>query len=324
MCTAITYQTKDFYVGRTLDFEISYGEEVVITPRNYVFHFLEEKSLSSHYAMIGIATIKDQYPLYYEAVNEKGLGMIGLHFVGNAVYYPKRRGKNNITPFELIPWILGQCKTVEEACDLLENLNLLDMSFHERLPLAELHWLIADCHACVVLETREDGLHIYHNPIGVLTNNPPFEQQLFQLNNYMQLSSRAPHNSFGKGLPLKVYSRGMGALGLPGDTSSQSRFVRAAFIRANSSCEVNEKESVNQIFHILQSVEVPRGCCDIGKGTYAITYYISCCNTQKGIYYYTTYGNHQIHAVDMYKEDMDGETLIRFPMVQEEQIRWQN
>lgn len=105
MCTAVTYKTKDFYFGRTLDYEISYNEEVVITPRNYPFHFKEKGSINNHYAIIGMATVIGNYPLYYDAINEKGLGIAGLNFVGNTVYNDKTLGKDNITQFEFIPWI---------------------------------------------------------------------------------------------------------------------------------------------------------------------------------------------------------------------------
>ena len=97
MCTAATYQTKDFYFGRTLDYEISYGDQVVITPRNYGFHLRSGGQITSHYAMIGMACVMEDYPLYYDAVNEKGLGIAGLNFVGNAYYHPPMEGKENIT-----------------------------------------------------------------------------------------------------------------------------------------------------------------------------------------------------------------------------------
>ena len=86
MCTATTYKTKDFYFGRTLDYEFSYNEEITITPRNYEFKFRNKGSISNHYAIIGMAYIAENYPLYYDAINEKGLGMAGLNFVGNAYY----------------------------------------------------------------------------------------------------------------------------------------------------------------------------------------------------------------------------------------------
>lgn len=200
----------------------------------------------------------------------------------------------------------------------------MDISFREDLPLAQLHWMIADCKEAITVESTKSGIHIYDNPIGILTNNPPFKEQMFQLNNYMHLSTKEPENQFCSKLPLYTYSRGMGALGLPGDLSSTSRFVRAAFVKLNSVSGDSETESVNQFFHILGSVEQQRGCCDLGDGKYEVTFYTSCCNAQKGIYYYTTYGNHQITAVDMHKENLETDVLAKYPLILEEKICIQN
>ena len=324
MCTAITYQTKQLYFGRTLDYECSYGEQVTITPRNYPFDFRHAGPLHAHYAIIGMAHVADGYPLYYDAVNEKGLCMAGLNFVGNAVYAQPEAGRTNIAQFELIPWLLGRCATAAQAREELNRLNLTGTPFSAALPAAQLHWLLADETEALTVESTADGLHVYDNPVGVLTNNPPFEQQLFNLNNYRQLSPRQPENRFSEALPLRLYSRGMGALGLPGDLSSQSRFVRAAFVRMNAKSGSSEAESVGQFFHILHAVEQQRGCCELDGGKYEITLYTSCCNADRGIYYYTTYGNHQITAVDMHRENLDGDRLVRYPLVQGEQIALQN
>lgn len=324
MCTAATYKTKDFYFGRTLDYEFSYGDEVTITPRNYPFHFVEEGDRNTHYAMIGMAYVAENYPLYYDAINEKGLGMAGLNFVGNAAFWKQAEGKDNIAQFEFIPWILGQCAAVKEARALVEKMNLLDVSFSDSLPLSHLHWIIADREECIVVEAVQEGIRIYDNPVGVLTNNPPFDKQMFNLNNYMHLTTKSPVNTFAKGLDLDRYSRGMGAMGLPGDLSSQSRFVRVAFTKMNSVSSEGEAESVSQFFHILNSVDQQRGCCELEDGKYEITIYTSCCNTDRGIYYYTSYDNHQITAVDMHKEDLEGHDLVRYPLIKEEQIRRQN
>ncbi len=337
MCTAITWKTKDFYFGRTLDYDFSYGEGVTITPRNYPFSFHCMGSMDSHYAIIGMAHVAKDYPLYYDAINEKGLGIAGLNFVGNAVYKDNVPKKDNVATFELIPWILSQCSTVKEGKELLKNINITNTPFQENLPVASLHWILADCDETVTVEATKEGIQIYDNPVGVLTNNPPFDKQLFHLNNYMHLSIREPKNHFSSQLPLHTYSRGMGALGMPGDLSSQSRFVRAAFTKMNSVSGHSESESVNQFFHILGSVEQQRGCCIVEKETasidspehtikenYEITIYTSCCNGKKGIYYYTTYENHQITAVDMHKENLDGSLLVIYPLILEEQIHIQN
>lgn len=324
MCTAITYKTKDFYFERTLDYEISYGDEVTITPRNYEFNFRHKQNIKNHYAIIGMAYVTENYPLYYEAVNEKGLGIAGLNFVGNAQYNKKIKGKDNITQFEFIPWILSQSTTVKEAKKLIEKINFLDEPFSTNLPLAQLHWIISDSIESITVEAVKDGIKIYENPVGVLTNNPTFDKQMFELNNYMNLSTKSPKNTFAKSLNLEKYSRGMGAIGLPGDLSSQSRFIRAAFVKMNSISKEEEKESVSQFFHILNSVEQQRGCCELDDGIFEITIYTSCCNASKGIYYYTTYDNHQITAIDMHKENLNSENLIRYPLIKDEQIKMQN
>lgn len=324
MCTAATYRTKDFYFGRTLDYDFSYGDEVVVTPQNYPFGFRGAEALATHYAIIGMAHVEEDYPLYYDGVNEKGLGMAGLNFVGNARYRKEEPDRDNIAQFELIPWILGKCATVREARQLLGRINLTDTPFSRNLPVAQLHWIVADAREAVTVEAVEEGIRIYDNPVGILTNNPPFDQQMFRLNDYMNLSAREPENTFSGDLFLHPYSRGMGALGLPGDLSSQSRFVRAAFVKMNSVSGDSEAESVSQFFHILGAVDQQRGCCEVAEGKYEMTLYTSCCNTDKGIYYYTTYENHQITAVDMHGEKLEGSRLIRFPLIRGEQIKWQN
>ena len=324
MCTAATYKTKDFYMGRTLDYEFSYGDEITVTPRNYPFHFRHMEELENHYAIIGMAHVADDYPLYYDAVNEKGLGMAGLNFVGNAVYQEIQEGRENVAQFEFIPWILSQCASVEEAKKMLAEMNLVGTVFAPQFPAAQLHWILADKYACITIECVREGLKVYDNPAGVLTNNPPFEQQMFLLNNYMHLSPRQPENQFAPEVALHTYSRGMGAIGLPGDLSSASRFARVAFTKMHSESGDTEEESVGQFFHILGAVEQQRGCCEVKEGEYEYTIYTSCCNATKGIFYYTTYDNRQITAVAMQKENLDSEQLIRYPMKKQEQICYQN
>ena len=326
MCTAITYKTRDNYFGRNLDLEYSYNETVTVTPRNYVFEFRKMGKMESHFAMIGMAYVADGYPLYYDATNEKGLSVAALNFPQNAHYNSFCVEKDNIAPFELIPWILGQCATAGEAEKLLERINILNENFSDELPLSPLHWIISDKGRSITFESVKAGIKVYYNSVGVLTNNPTFDYQLFNLNNYMPLTNGEPKNTFAtnKELNLEQYSRGMGAMGLPGDYSSMSRFVRAAFVKMNSVSGNSENESVSQFFHILQSVAMPRGCVKVGEENYAITIYSSCCNTDRGIYYYTTYDNNQINAVDMHKENLNSNTLIAYPLKTQQAIEYHN
>ena len=311
MCTAVTYNADDFYFGRTLDNEFSFGEKVTVTPKNYPFVFLSGRKKNSHYAIIGMALVSENYPLYFDAMNEKGLCMAGLNFVGNAFFNKEKSGCDNIAVYEFIPWILSQCETVKDARRLLETINLTDIPFSNDLPTAQLHWILSDRNQSVTIESMKDGLHIHKNHVGVLTNNPPFPYQMQNLNNFLHLSAKNPENKFSSEIELNAYSKGMGALGLPGDWSSQSRFVRAAFVKMNSQKEKDEDSAVNQFFHILGSVSQIKGCTVTDDGC-EYTVYSSCMNADKRIYYYTTYENRRINAVDMKSIDTDGCELIVF------------
>ena len=324
MCTAITYNTKDHYFGRNFDLEFSYKETVTIAPRNYPFKFRKVKDIDKHYAIIGMAYVSDNYPLYYDAINEKGLGMAGLNFPTNADYKEEKSNKDNIASFEFIPWILSQCSNIEETRKLLSKINIAKINFSEQLQASPLHWIISDKENSITVESVKDGLKIYDNPVGILTNNPTFDIQMFNLNNYMSLSIEPPKNNFSKKLNLDTYSRGMGALGLPGDLSSASRFVKATFTKMNSISGNSESESISQFFHILGSVDQQRGCVYMGEDKYEITIYSSCCNMDKGIYYYTTYENSQITAINMFKENLDGKELINYNLIKGQKIYMQN
>ena len=324
MCTAVSWRSKDHYFGRNLDLEYGYNETVTVTPRNYPFHFRMAGSLSTHYAIIGMATVMDGYPLYYEATNEKGLSMAGLNFPGNAVYLPPQEDKSNVAPFEFIPWLLGQCASLREAQNLLGNLNLANISFSPELPPTPLHWLIADREHSIVVEPLADGLRIYENPVGVLTNNPPFDFHLHNLGLYLNISPAQAVSRFSQQYPMAPWSSGMGGLGLPGDFSSASRFIKASFVKLNSLSGESEEESVSQFFRILSSVAMPRGSVITPEGKPDITRYSCCSNTDRGIYYYQTYDNSRIHGVDLYREDLEGTECISYPLILREPISIQN
>lgn len=325
MCTSLTFQTSDFYFGRNLDLEYNFGEKIVITPRQYPFIFKFAGTLSEHYAIIGTAQITDGCPLYAEAVNEKGLCLAALNFPGNAVYAETpESGKTNLAPFELFGFLLGTCATVKEAEEKLKAVCITHTAFKDGYPVAPLHWHIADKDRSLVLECIKDGMHLYENPVGVLTNNPPFPFQLTNLQNYMHLTSNPPENRFAPALKLAPYGQGMGALGLPGDASPASRFVRAAFCKWNSELPSGEEASVTQFFHILDNVAMVAGSVRTPENKLDRTTYSSCINASRGIYYYKTYNNNQISAVSMHKTDLDGCAPVVFEQVNRQQICYQN
>ena len=323
MCTAATYHTKDHYFGRNLDLEHSYRESVTITPRGFILPFRHRAPMEQHYAFIGMATVAGNYPLYYDGTNEYGLSMAALNFPVSAKYYPPVAGKENIASFELIPWILGCCQTLADAKSMLSAANITNTSFSIEYPYSPLHWIVSDADASITVESTDRGIQIYDNPVGILTNEPAFSYHMTNLQNYLHITNEEPANRFAPNLPLKAYSRGMGGMGLPGDLSSASRFVKAAFTKLNSVSKDSESASISQLFHILGSVAQQQGCVKVGN-LYEKTIYTCCCNTTKGVYYYTTYENSQITGVRLFGVDLNARTLFTYSLMKGQQIRMEN
>ena len=157
-----------------------------------------------------------------------------------------------------------------------------------------------------------------------MTNNPPFDYHLCNMNNYLNLSPKNRENTFSRRYPLSNYGVGMGALGLPGDTSSASRFVRAAFNLENSANADTEEENVSQFFHVLDSVAMLKGSTLTDAGKNDITLYACCINTDRGIFYYKTYDNSQLTAVKLTEENMTSDHLTVFPLRKKQNVFCEN
>ncbi len=324
MCTCITYKSNDAYFGRNLDLESRFGEKAVITPRNYLFRLKNEEELRIKYGMVGMASVAGDYPLYAEAANEAGLSLAGLYFPGNARCFPPEPDKLNLAQFELIPYFLGKYSKIKELRRDLEQLNIINTPFADGFPTTDMHWMMSDGEECVVLEQTADGLHVYDNPVGVLTNNPPFPYHLMNLRNYRSLSPSVRESTFSDKLPLESYGNGMGAIGLPGDCSPMSRFVRTAYLKFNSPEYVSEEESVTQFFHILDGAAMVEGSVVTDSGKPDKTNYSCCINTTHGIFYYKTYSNNRITAVKMTEENKTSQTLTIFDLLEEQDINYLN
>ena len=305
MCTAISIRGNRHLFGRTLDLECSYNEAAVVAPHNFRFDFINEEPAVKHPAIIGIASVQNGVPLYYDAVNEYGLAAAGLNFPMSTEYRSRISGKHNIASFELIPWVLTKCKTVADAVDLLQNTNITSDSFSEDLPVTPLHWMISDKERSITVEAISTGLDIYENDFGVLTNEPQFTYHTLHLSDFMQLTSRPPKNQLSPDTVFSHYSRGMGAIGLPGDFSSPSRFVRVFFAKEHSVHMDSELKEISRFFHIMDTVSIPSGCVKTDEGKDVRTIYTSCADTESGVYYYTTYKCRRIHAVRFEGHDLD-------------------
>lgn len=288
MCTAILWK---HYFGRTLDYEMSFGEQVVMVPRRMPLQFCVKPPLKSHYAILGMASVQRGTPLFFDGMNERGLAMAGLQFAEYAAYSKE----GSVAPFELIPWVLGQCADLAQARHLLHGQELCDRSFSKELPNAPLHWMIADGSGAIILEPTAEGLQIYEATEGVMTNSPPYPYHKLRYEELQHLSAEhSPHAA----------RRGLSAVGLPGDYSSASRFARAAFIRAHLRGEGEEA-----FFSMTDNISVPRGCLRLPQGD-AFTRYTCCCNLQRGSYCYTTHQRRTPIFFSFADGELDGDQIF--------------
>ena len=319
MCTA--FHTKGFF-GRNLDYHHSFGEQVMITPRNYSVAFTNGKRLEKHPALVGIGCLVDGYPLYFDGMNEAGLAIAGLNFPHFGVYQPQGGTGTCVASFELPLWILCQCETIAQVRALLSDTHITDQPFSKTLAPTPLHWMVGDGKDCLVIEPTRKGLNLYANPLGVLTNSPPFPMQMMGLRAYGHLSPKPQKNYLTKTVSLSPYSHGTGAIGLPGDYSSSSRFVRGVFVKEHTAWREDPQQRVGQFFHLLSAVAQPLGCVTVAEGGEEYTLYSSCCDLRRGIYYYTTYENQTITAIT--PKNWEGETakVKQIPLVQTPCIRW--
>lgn len=324
MCTALAIRAPSLYFGRTLDLDMTPGEELVIQPRRVTIPLRHAPAVSADYALMGIAHLADGRPLWYDAANEVGLCMAALHFPNDTAYVPfPVAGRLTLMTFELIPWILGRCAGVREAREELEGVILSSEAYSEALPSSPLHWLLADAQESLVIEQTADGLHLYEDPVHVMTNAPDFPSQLRELSRYAYLSPAQPTDTCVPGVPPQLYSRGMGTEGMPGGLSSGARFVRAAFTAAHARPQETPDAQVAQVFHVLDAVSQVDGCCRVEGDRYERTMYAVCYDVARRRCCYTTYDCRTIHSLEMAPDLADAGPLIRYPLCREPDIRRQ-
>ena len=312
MCTAISSIGKDrkkHLFGRTLDVECSFGESVIITPRKFRINMRHGADICEHAAIIGIGIVREGIPLYYDAMNEHGLCAAALNFPQSAVYHEPQRDSLNIASFELIGYVLAKCQNTNEVAEMLVGANITNDSFSVELGATPMHWMVSDKSGSIVLEPREDGLMIHKNPYGVLTNEPPFEQQCTSIADFLHLSASPPINTLYPQAPIKPYSNGMGAIGLPGDFSSRSRFVRAVFLSAHTVADGRKIGEIMRFFGVMDSLRVPRGVVKNSKGRDHFTVYTSCADSEDKVYYFSTCACRDICAVRLSEELAEADRL---------------
>ncbi|SHH37418.1 choloylglycine hydrolase [Clostridium collagenovorans DSM 3089] len=329
MCTALSIQSKEgkCFFGRNMDLAYNFNQSVMIIPRNYKY---EDKvtgnMVTNKRAIIGMGTVIDNHPAMADAMNENGLACAGLNFDGYAYFEEEPiLGKLNIAPYDFIQWVLSNHETVEEVKKEIKNLELVNIPINKNTPVSKLHWMISDKSGkSIVVEKTKNNFSVYDNPVGVMANNPTFDWHLTNLNEYMNITPTQPRETKWSEKNLKALGVGAGTLGIPGDFASVSRFIRIAYIRANMPSVEGDKKSISQFFNMLDYVKMVRGGVITEEGIEDSTIYSSCMDQEKGIYYYRTYDNNRINAVDMTKEELEGEEIKTFSYLSEQDVNYQN
>lgn len=312
MCTAILHKNDNYcLLSRTLDLECSYGEKIVITPRGYSFPY-RYQAVERPLALIGTAHLALGVPLYYDAMNECGLMGAALNFPDNARYRECESGRINLSSYELLPYVLSSCRTLGEAREMLTKVNITADAFSEELKPSPLHWLFADFTGAIVVETDGTGHHVYENPFGVLTNNPPFSYHRTRIADFLSLDSFGKKNELCPAIPLKDYSRGMGAVGLPGDFSSVSRFVRSVFLENHTKKEKTPEGALLRATRIIENLSVPKGAVKSERGDDVYTVYTSCLSPTELTYYVHLYSDIGLRGVRLTEGKMTASEISSY------------
>lgn len=290
MCTALAKIGERKLFGRTLDVPASYGEGIVITPRFLPLSFSDGSEAAEHLALIGMGILKDGKALYFDAMNEAGLCAAALNFPRLSKYFPPRKREKEIASYEFILKILSRCKSVFEAKLELCGAAINDLPFSKDTPTTPLHWIVADGNEAITVESTENGLSVYPNECGVLTNSPDFPFQEKRAAEFSAMSTKNPAPSSES----PYFSEGYGAFGLPGDFTSPSRFIRADFLGKSV---LTEGDEVSSFFHIMDNLQLPSGAVTDENGAPSKTLYTSCMDREQLVYYFHTYQNRRICAV---------------------------
>lgn len=329
MCTALCIKSEEgkVFFGRNMDLAYSFNQSPIFFPRNYQYEDkATNETISIKKAILGMGTVIDNHPALAEAMNEKGLACAGLNFARYAYFESKPTpGKTNVTPYDFILWVLSSHESVEEVEENIKNIEIIDIPINQNTPIPTLHWMITDRSGkSIVVEKTKNKFIVHQNPVNVMTNDPTFDWHVTNLNEYMKLKPEHPKTVTWGEKELKGLGIGAGTLGMPGDFSSVSRFVRIAYLRAHMPVIKDDATAITQFFHMLDFVKMVRGGVITEEGQEDLTLYSSCMDLTQGIYYYKTYENNRINVVSMANEILDGSELKTFAYMNQQDMNAQN
>ncbi|MGV8905110.1 MAG: linear amide C-N hydrolase [Acetobacterium sp.] len=308
MCTSITLTTADRLnlLARTMDFAFILEPELIFIPRKYPLVFeMAGPEPSAKYALMGIGQQQETFT-FTDGVNEAGLACATLYFPGYAQYSKAIiSDKTNLASYEVVGWLLANFSTIDEVKESISQLNIVNTPAKLFGIVTPLHWIVTDKSGnTIVIEPMMSGLVIHDNPLGVMSNSPDFDWHLTNIRNYIGINPFKIEPLKLDGLTFAPFGNGARTIGLPGDYTPPSRFIRALFGKEAINELANEDEGIKAAFHILASVDIPKGSV-VTDGGVDYTQYTACmvCNT--GTYYVKTYDNNQIIRACLFDEDLD-------------------
>ena len=319
MCTAITLKTSENHhlVGRNFDIHPMNDLSVALVPREFEYvNRVTNEEMKTKYAVLGMGLFYENHILFCDGVNEKGLSCLMLQLSKFSTWSHKiRKDKVNIAPYDVAFWVLSNFSTISELMEDFKQLNIVALPDDQTALSTEIHWLVSDTSGqSIVIERTRDKLTVYNNKVGVLANSPTFDWHLNNLDCYINVKSEQPEETKWGQQMLSPYSNGFGTIGLPGDFSSPSRFVKAAFLRNHVNVGEGDESAISECFHILDNFVVPRGVVETPKRKEChLTKYSACLCLETQLYYYKTSSNQQIQVIDLNKENLDAKGLKLFP-----------
>lgn len=289
MCTALRFtdDENNLFFGRNLDVGQDYGEKVMVTARNYPLHYQFLDDTVTRKAVIGMGIMINDYPSYFDCYNEDGLGIAGLNFPHFAQFSNEPvEGKINLASYEIMLWVTENFSTVAEVKEALKNVNLVNKAAVSTYPVAPLHWIISDKNEAIVVEvSKQYGMKVFEDKVGVLTNSPDFNWHLTNLANYTGLSPHDATEQNWNGQKVTPWGVGTGSLGLPGDSIPADRFVKVAYLNANYPTVHGEAANVAKFFNILKAVAMIKGSVINVNDKPEYTVYTACYSAKTKTYY---------------------------------------
>lgn len=307
MCTSLTYLNSrgDHFLARTMDFAFELHGQPMFMPRNRTVKG-DAGDFTTKYGFVGAGrTIGHE--LFVDGVNEYGVGVAALYFPGNTQYVTDAAAdKLGLAPHDFTAWALGNATSVADLRELVKHVQLVDLPVALLGVTTPLHFIISDPTGdTAVLEATAHELRLIDNPIGVMTNSPEFGWHLQNLSTYGTLTNQERPLQSVLGYQLKTQGPGTGALGLPGDYTSPSRFVRTAFAKQFSEPTPDIPSTLNLLQHLLDWVTIPKGVKLKADGDSDYTQYRGFMSLDERAYYMEPYDNLELHRVALTQDMLE-------------------